>query len=395
MPLPSGSIDVYDLRRFGSESFSRIARWTLTRRPFKSHLIGTTQLRNLCQNNGSFYQIRPSQTFQFDPPDDPSETPSELQKVSGPIIDAEVFVGELRDCQLVGPHGLTVDNRGRYVLENAVRSENLIARSFIGALKRGQIPVRTSRCPSKVEVAVSLLTPWATNFFHWFSECLPRLKGVLTYVEQTGRRPLVLVPPDPPKWMIDSLRFLDLSDEVDFAEWHGTRVRVDRLVVPSVEYIQPLYGRGFFATPPDGLEWVGGRIRNFIDSSNENYSTRIYISRNDARERRVVNESAVMSALEPLGFESHTLSELSLESQVRLFSEADVVVAPHGAGLTNVIYSRDTALVELFGSYVNSCYFRMARGLGHEYACLLADPVGSNMFVPVERLQTLVTRFVD
>jgi capsular polysaccharide biosynthesis protein len=69
-----------------------------------------------------------------------------------------------------------------------------------------------------------------------------------------------------------------------------------------------------------------------------NYTSdkKIYITRNDALTRRVVNEQEVIEELTKIGFEIFSLEGLSIVDQAKLFSMAKIVVAPHGAGLTNL-----------------------------------------------------------
>jgi len=50
--------------------------------------------------------------------------------------------------------------------------------------------------------------------------------------------------------------------------------------------------------------------------------------------RRIINEHEVIEALATFGFVAYALEEMSFSEQVRLFSQAEMVVAPHGAGLT-------------------------------------------------------------
>jgi hypothetical protein len=78
---------------------------------------------------------------------------------------------------------------------------------------------------------------------------------------------------------------------------------------------------------------------------------RIYISRNDAKARRVANEEDLAPVLADLGFEVHILKGMPLAEQVRLFQEAEIVTGPHGAGLTNIAWCRPgTKIVEFFPS---------------------------------------------
>jgi hypothetical protein len=78
---------------------------------------------------------------------------------------------------------------------------------------------------------------------------------------------------------------------------------------------------------------------------------RLYISRNDAKARRVANEAELAPVLAAHGFETVILKGMPLARQVRLFQEAEMVVAPHGAGLTNIAWCRPgTKIIEFFPS---------------------------------------------
>lgn len=75
---------------------------------------------------------------------------------------------------------------------------------------------------------------------------------------------------------------------------------------------------------------------------------RIYVPRRNVGMRRVVNEAAVEEALRPLGFEVFDNAEHSMREQVRAFRDAEMIVSPHGAGLSNIAYcDPGTTVVEL------------------------------------------------
>ena len=77
---------------------------------------------------------------------------------------------------------------------------------------------------------------------------------------------------------------------------------------------------------------------------------RIYVSRRDAGSRRVVNEDALLEKLLPLNFIPITMSSLSVKEQISVFSQADIVVAPHGAALTYMTFMDPGAtVIELNG----------------------------------------------
>lgn len=100
---------------------------------------------------------------------------------------------------------------------------------------------------------------------------------------------------------------------------------------------------------------------------------RIYVTRADARQRRVSNEDEVFSFLRGLGFESVQLAGRTMADQARLFADAAAVVAPHGSGLTNLMFcSPGTRVVEFFSPvYVNPCYWAISNAAGLTYYCLI------------------------
>jgi hypothetical protein len=76
---------------------------------------------------------------------------------------------------------------------------------------------------------------------------------------------------------------------------------------------------------------------------------RLYVHRGVAR-RRVLNEEHVLAALAPRGFTPVRLGGRPVHEQATLFANAEVVVATHGAALSNLVFCRPgTTVIELLG----------------------------------------------
>ena len=100
------------------------------------------------------------------------------------------------------------------------------------------------------------------------------------------------------------------------------------------------------------------------------------------RHRRVKNEAELVAALEPLGFEAVDPGVLAPAEQVRAFAEAEYIVGPHGARLTNLAFAAPgAAVIELFAhDYVNECFWALActvEGLRYRYLVGDGSPVRS------------------
>ncbi len=66
---------------------------------------------------------------------------------------------------------------------------------------------------------------------------------------------------------------------------------------------------------------------------------------------------------------------LSFVKQIELFSQARTIVAPHGAGLSNMVWaSGGLQVLEIFPSgYFNDCYARLSVQLGFGYDYITCD----------------------
>ena len=95
---------------------------------------------------------------------------------------------------------------------------------------------------------------------------------------------------------------------------------------------------------------------------------RLYVTRRLARCGRFTNEQELEPILLDHGFEIIEAERLSFIEQVRLFSQAEVVTGPHGAGLTNILFAESCKVLELFQpSYVLASSYKIATCLGQQY----------------------------
>lgn len=103
---------------------------------------------------------------------------------------------------------------------------------------------------------------------------------------------------------------------------------------------------------------------------------RIFLTR---KGRRCFDNQAVLENIAmDFGFEVVDSDGMSVEDQIRLFSEVDILIANHGAGLTNMIYMKPGGRVlELFSDrWKNDCYFRLSSIMQHRYDSIVADAIG-------------------
>jgi capsular polysaccharide biosynthesis protein len=101
--------------------------------------------------------------------------------------------------------------------------------------------------------------------------------------------------------------------------------------------------------------------------------TQLYISRAHAYRRRLPHEDRIEALLQSAGFEIIYPEEMTLKEQIKVFSRAKTIVAPHGAGLSNMIWRTENCrIVEIFTpECLNDCYARLAVQLGFDYRYII------------------------
>ncbi len=198
------------------------------------------------------------------------------------------------------------------------------------------------------------------NHSHWLTSHLPKLlflceRGLLGDLAIPGRRSatidasLAALGFDPGGWTsADPMTALEV-DEL-------TVLTTDRF---RADLLAPVRAAHLPATPPRP-------------------SRKVLISRRGARGRQLLGEEAMWEDLRARGFERVEMERLDYAAQVRLMQETALMLAPHGAGLTNMIFcAPGTHVVEIADTgYPNPNFHALASAMGHPYWLIDAEGVG-------------------
>jgi capsular polysaccharide biosynthesis protein len=238
---------------------------------------------------------------------------------------------------------------------------------YYGAFRPTQHPIFLSwRLPPMEDVpgrVAVLTTRGVDNYFHFLTDVLPRL-DLLHRAGVEPDRYLVNRTTAFQRELLDSLG-IDQARTVTSAD--HPHIRPDCLVVPSLP-------DSHLRAPPWIAQWLRQQL---LPGQVGPPRRRLYVTRGVRKNtRRVENEAEVLRALAPRGFETVDPGSLSVAEQIRLFSEAEVVVGAHGAALTNLVFCpAGAAVVELFPpDYVNVCFWALATAVGGlHYRYLVGD----------------------
>jgi hypothetical protein len=324
------------------------------------------------------------------------ETPEIIKPIIGQVTLQKPFVAEVKNAQLVGIAAMGFDEDDRIISETVWPTEPNSIPQFEDLHVQSFIVKKTSSVKTpQLDVACSLVNRFNKVYGHWMIDCLMRLEGLEYYQKQTGEKPLLILNSNLTKWQVDSLQLLGYKPG-DYIEWNQKKVNVQKLIVPS-------FRRQGGWHEPSACQWLKQRMLSNLPTSDTPrwpISPRIYIARPKGAGRQIINEEEVLEVLTPLGFTSYTVEDMSFEEEVRLFSQAEAIVATHGSGLINMIFSqKKPVIIDLFSSWYSPTFFRLSASLGFKYAYLKSQPHGlditqmrGNMVVDVAKLKRLVDK---
>ncbi|MFC5727425.1 MULTISPECIES: glycosyltransferase family 61 protein [Nocardioides] len=206
----------------------------------------------------------------------------------------------------------------------------------------------------------------STNYYHFLYDAIGRLLSVEQCLP--GVQPDAVVVSHATRYQRELLELAGVTARL-IQPQRGRTVSADRLLVPS----NP---NAALQAPPAVVTWLRERLpaRNVPDLPRRLYLTRGALPRT----RRYVEEAELWPHLEQRGFLRLDPGSLTVQEQIDVFAQAEVIVAPHGAALTNVTFSPPgVRVLEMFAAtYVHLGLWSICQALGAEYRYLVADHHG-------------------
>ena len=175
-----------------------------------------------------------------------------------------------------------------------------------------------------------------TGFYHWVSEDLPNFLNLrsnypyLNYVKSSKMNNMIF-----------------------------NQTNRNFLQVPKYIYVKKLIfnskGKDLGKIPLENID----SLRNFSNSLGTNLTKKdevFYISRSKSR-RSLKNEVQLEQLFKKLEISVVNAEEIDLLDQIRLFSNAKLIIGAHGAGLVHGIWANDCALFEIVDDQpINRCF---------------------------------------
>ncbi|MDF2718417.1 MAG: hypothetical protein K0R28_5342 [Paenibacillus sp.] len=213
---------------------------------------------------------------------------------------------------------------------------------------------------------------WDNNYYHWLGDVLARIH----LLDKSGIRidKYIVNGKGSTRFQKETLAMLGIPEHKIVRSKPGMHLKPKRLIVPSFETyrLQPFLPHSM---PRWASRYLRTALSNRIGQTTEAGYRRIYVSRQNAQVRKVTNEEQVCRLLSGYGFQKVLLESLAVAEQIRLFTSAETIVAPHGAGLANLLFCRPgTKVLELYApNYVNTVYWYLSNHFGLDYYYLFGE----------------------
>jgi len=275
--------------------------------------------------------------------------------------------------------------------------------------------ISKTRSPNKIDGSACLLGGRiSSNYYHWMYDSIPRIcvleksgvnrSNVDRYVVTGVTKP----------FQRETLEKLGIDHSKIYSTFEsGYYITADKLYIPSYGSNENLIRNR--CSPGDNLhllqgKWASDFLRDELltkrsdeKSGSEKYvyisrgkNKYVYISRGKNDSRNFSNEREIVDLLESRGFEVIDPQQKSVVEQAEYFSNAKVIIAAHGAALTNTVFCKPgTRIIELHGPFTASCFWIVSQYMGLEHYTYLTDESrksikklhGQNMYSSLEQFR--------
>lgn len=214
--------------------------------------------------------------------------------------------------------------------------------------------------PGRTAIAVTPEAPG--NYYHWLIDLLPR---VALLQSNSSRFDRLLLNGSGAGYETASLGALQIpSAKLAYVDSRD-RFEIEEAIIPSMDH----FARVIAPWKIDLLRRLGRSAPNCV-------IRRLYISRRHAAVRRISNESELEPILRAADFSIVELEEKSWPEQIALFAGAQVILAPHGAALANIVFAEPGTLIAEIGTRpgYRDFYLQLAASAALQYRFVEARP---------------------
>ena len=209
----------------------------------------------------------------------------------------------------------------------------------------------TPKLIKSINGSLIILTQGASghnNYAHWMLDVLPRIKLLLSKMLISEIKNIYVTKLN--KFQNQSFSFLGLKTFKIIDPNIFRHVKADQIISVTHPYY---FKKTWFYAQSNLPSWIIKFLRNDISkkvkSKKKSYK-KIFIDRSDSLQNhsKLINNNEVIKYLKSKRFKCLRLTELNLKDQISIFKNCNTIIAPHGAGLTNIAFcKKNTKVIEI------------------------------------------------
>jgi len=221
--------------------------------------------------------------------------------------------------------------------------------------------------PTVLEGTTAVITASGCDmYYHWMFDVLPRIKILNDSGFTKDNIDRYIIDYREIAFQKEALSSLGIpTDKISRSNDHFSyHMLCERLLVPSL---------------PSELDVVSADactflVDTFLDKKKKSrFGKRIYLKRTG--KRTIVNNAAIEAQLSDLGFEPVECEKFSIREQAAIFHHAEVLIGPHGAAFSNVVFCKPgTKVIEFFSPrWINPCYWTICNQVSASYYYIIGE----------------------
>jgi hypothetical protein len=233
-------------------------------------------------------------------------------------------------------------------------------------------------------VAHLSLSGLENNYYHFLTECMSRF----FLIEKSIFKPDFYIVSNHLKFQKDLLKLLGVEEKRIISSNQNILICAKKLIVADfVNNHNKIYIKGYLTWRKTWMpSWLSNSYTEAFSNllSKDIIDKKIYISRQKASYRRLINHLEIQDIIESYGFKTYYLEEMSFIEQIELFSSAKMIIGLHGAGFVNLYFApKNVKIFEIYHEfYHDSSYRLLAKNKNLNYSFIIGSCNANEKITP-------------
>ncbi len=187
------------------------------------------------------------------------------------------------------------------------------------------------------------------NYFHWFFDILPKIY-LINKIYDLNYFNFFYLPEIKFDYQIQSLNKLKIPQKKILSSKKIKFFNTDEVILTEHPYFKKNFWWDNYKSIPKWI--INFNIKKFKSIPKKSFkkNKKIFIDRTDTKHphNQISNIKEIYKLIKKNKFKIVKLAEKKFSDQINIFKNANTILAPHGAGLKNIIYcKKKTTIIEL------------------------------------------------